>query len=282
MRSTLSPATTQSELVEFAPAAPRRAPQLTSLDRATTDGRLIVVAELERESKHAPVRVVVADSQPAFRIGIGALLNALPGVEVVGSATSESDAVALIDRTTPDVVFMDVGLGAGAGLPAETTAGIDATRKILARHPTIGVVILTTVDDDASLFAAIRAGARGYLLKSAGLDEVERAVHAAASGDLLLGASVAHRAISFLTAAKRAGGTVFPELTEREREVLELIARGDDNTAISRKLVLTSKTVRNYVYAIAGKLGASSRSTLIVMAREAGFGAAPERVPVPN
>jgi DNA-binding NarL/FixJ family response regulator len=126
--------------------------------------------------------------------------------------------------------------------------------------------------DDTSLFASVRSGARGYLLKVSSPDEVERAIRAVARGDFLLGAEVAQRAVSYMSGAKTAGGSAFPELTERETEVLELIARGYDNPTIARTLVLTNKTVRNYVYGIISKLGASDRSNLIVLAREAGFG----------
>jgi DNA-binding NarL/FixJ family response regulator len=134
------------------------------------------------------------------------------------------------------------------------------------------VLVLTMLGDDESLFAAVRSGARGYLLKTAAPGEVQRAIHAVAAGDMLLGADVARRAVSYLTEAKRTGGNPFPELTEREREVLDLVARGQDNPTIARTLVLTNKTVRNYVYGIATKLGATDRSALIVMAREAGVG----------
>lgn len=213
----------------------------------------------------APLRVVVVDDHPVFRIGIAALLDSLDGVTVVGSAADADEAVAVVVREVPDVVLMDLDLAHG-------TSGIDATRRIVAERPEVGVLVLTMLGDDQSLFAAVRSGARGYLLKTASPDEVERAIHAVAAGDMLLGADVARRAVSYLSGAKSAGGAAFPELTERETEVLELIARGHDNGTIARHLVLTSKTVRNYVYGISTKLGAADRGRLIVMAREAGFG----------
>ncbi len=150
--------------------------------------------------------------------------------------------------------------------------GSRATQRILKERPEVGILVLTMLGDDQSLFAAVRSGARGYLLKTASPDEVERAIHAVAAGDVLLGADVARRALSYLSGAKTSGGSAFPELTERETEVLELVARGYDNPTIARHLVLTGKTVRNYVYGIASKLGAADRSRLIVMAREAGLG----------
>jgi DNA-binding NarL/FixJ family response regulator len=215
-----------------------------------------------------PIRVVVVDDHPLFRIGIISLLETLEGVEVIGSAETADEAVEVVLASSPAVVLMDLDLAAGS-------SGIDATRRINRERPDIGVLVLTMLGDDESLFAAVRSGARGYLLKTAAPGEVQRAIQAVAAGDMLLGADVARRAVSYLTDAKRAGGSPFPELTEREREVLDLVARGQDNPTIARTLVLTNKTVRNYVYGIASKLGASDRSALIVMAREAGIGVDP-------
>jgi len=212
-----------------------------------------------------PIRVVVVDDHPLFRIGIISLLETLEGVEVVGSAETADEAVEVVLVSSPAVVLMDLDLAAGS-------SGIDATRRINRERPDIGVLVLTMLGDDESLFAAVRSGARGYLLKTAAPGEVQRAIQAVAAGDMLLGADVARRAVSYLTDAKRSGGSPFPELTEREREVLDLVARGQDNPTIARTLVLTNKTVRNYGYGIASKLGASDRSALIVMAREAGVG----------
>ena len=216
------------------------------------------------DSEH-PTTVAVVDDHPLFRRGIISLLETLDHVEVVGDAASVDEALDLIDARVPDVVLMDLDLGQGSG--------IDATRAITRRHPSVAVLVLTMLGDDRSLFSAFRAGARGYLLKVASPREVERAIHAVAEGEVLFGADVAARAVAVL------GGTStdvaarpFPELTERENEVLELVARGLDNGSIARTLVLTSKTVRNYVYGIITKLGAPDRSALIVMAREAGFG----------
>lgn len=211
------------------------------------------------------ITVAVVDDHPLFRRGIMSLLDTLDGVEVTGDAASIDEALALIDDRRPDVVLMDLDLGA--------ESGIDATRLVLQRHPATAVLVLTMLGDDRSLFAAMRAGARGYLLKVATPLEVERAIHAVADGQVLFGSDVAGRAVAYLSgSATDAGPRRFPELTAREAEVLDLVARGRDNGSIARTLVLTSKTVRNYVYSIITKLGAPDRSALIVMAREAGFG----------
>lgn len=216
--------------------------------------------------RERPLTVAVVDDHPLFRRGIISLLETLEGVEVVGDASSVDEAVALVDARVPDVVLMDLDLGAGSG--------IDATRQVVHAHPSVAVLVLTMLGDDRSLFASLRAGARGYLLKVASPAEVERAIHAVADGQVLFGADIAARAIAHFSGGA-AGAPRFPELTEREADVLELVARGLDNGSIARTLVLTSKTVRNYVYSIVTKLGAPDRSALIVMAREAGFGARP-------
>lgn len=212
-----------------------------------------------------PIRVVVVDDHPLFRIGIVALLETLDGVAVVGEAATAADAVAVVAETDPDVVLMDLDLGDGSG--------VDATREIVRERPRVGVLVLTMLGDDDSVFASVRSGARGYLLKTASAEEVERALHAVADGAMLLGADVVQRAVAYLSGAKSAGGAAFPELTERETEVLELVARGHDNAAIARTLVLSGKTVRNYVSGILAKLGVADRAKLIVLARENGFGA---------
>ena len=211
------------------------------------------------------ITVAVVDDHPLFRRGIISLLETLENVEVVGDAAGVDEAVDLVASASPDVVLMDLDLGGGSG--------IDATKAITRAHPKVAVLVLTMLGDDQSLFAAMRAGARGYLLKVASPREVERAIHAVADGEVLFGAEVANRAVSLLSgSAGFPSQRPFPELTDRESEVLDLVARGLDNSSISRTLVLTSKTVRNYVYGIISKLGAPDRSALIVMAREAGLG----------
>jgi DNA-binding NarL/FixJ family response regulator len=211
------------------------------------------------------VRVAVVDDHPLFRRGIVSLLETLDGVVVVGDADSVEAAVELVGSVRPDVVLMDLDLGTGSG--------IDATRLVTRDHPDVVVLVLTMLGDDRSLFAAMRAGASGYLLKTASPTEVERAIHAVADGQVLFGAEVARRARAYLSgAAGQDRPKPFPELTEREAQVLDLVASGLDNGTIARSLVLTGKTVRNYVHTILTKLDVPDRSALIVVAREAGFG----------
>lgn len=210
------------------------------------------------------VRVVVVDDHPVFRIGMSALLGSLDAIEVVGRAADAAEALRLVAETHPDVVLMDLDLG--------RDSGVEATRDIVRADPRVGVLVVTMLGDDDSLIASIRAGARGYLLKGASPNEIERAVRAVANGEVLLGPQVAQRAATYLIGSRTRGGLVFPELTDREREVLDLVARGHDNAAIARRLVLSGKTVRNYVYGIVTKLGVVDRSQLIVRAREAGLG----------
>lgn len=211
------------------------------------------------------ISVAVVDDHPLFRRGIISLLETLDGVRVVGDASATEEALALVTTAVPDVVLMDLDLGG--------ESGIDATKAVLRERPETAVLVLTMLGDDRSLFASMRGGARGYLLKVASPAEVERAIHAVAAGEVLFGADVAARAVAFLSgAAAETRTNPFPELTDRETEVLELVARGLDNGSIAQKLFLTSKTVRNYVYGIVTKLGAADRSALIVLAREHGFG----------
>ena len=210
------------------------------------------------------VRIFVVDDHPVFAYGMSSFLESIDGFEVVGRAGTEDEAVEGVLAAQPDVVLMDVDLGAGSG--------IEATRRIVRAAPGIGVLIVTMLGDDDSVFAALRAGARGYLLKSALPDEIERGLRAVAAGDVLLTAEIGRRAIDLLSGARTTGPVVFPELTHREREVLDLIARGLDNQAVARRLVLSSKTVRNYLSGILAKLAVPDRSALIVRARDAGLG----------
>lgn len=199
-----------------------------------------------------------------FRLGMTALLASLPGIEVSGEAGSVADAVALVDAVAPEIVIMDLQLPDGSG--------ITATEKILARHPSIGVLVVTMFADDDAVFAAMRAGARGYLVKGAGQEEIERAVRAVANGEVILGPPIAQRAAALFTVRASATSSPFPELTEREVEVLDLLARGLDNHAIARRLNISEKTVRNHVSNLFTKLQVPDRSHAIVKAREAGMG----------
>lgn len=208
------------------------------------------------------IAVAVVDDHPVFRLGMVALLSTLDGIEVIAEASSAAEA---IDAVTADidVVLMDLELGDGSG--------IDATRALCARYPDLRVLVVTMHEDEDSLLASLRAGARGYLVKGADPAEVERAIRAVANGDMIVGAAVAAKAMTAVVAPRTRSG-VFRELTEREHEVLDLIARGHDNTTISRRLVLSPKTVRNHVSNVLAKLGVPDRSTAIVRAREAGLG----------
>lgn len=210
----------------------------------------------------APIRLLVVDDHPVFRMGMVALLSSL-GLAVVAEAASAEEAVAAADAHEPDVVLMDLHLG--------TSSGVDATREIVRRHPGIGVLVVTMLDDD-SVFASMRAGARGYLLKGADPTEVERAVRAVANGEILLGPAVAERAVAFLAGTRVHGLPPFPELTDREREVLDQVARGFDNLSVARRLSLSPKTVRNHLSNILTKLQVTDRAQAIVRAREEGLG----------
>ena len=210
------------------------------------------------------IRVVVVDDHPMFRLGMAAMLASLDGVEVVGQADSADEAYAVVAGADGvDVVLMDLHLGADSG--------VEATRELVRRHPDLRVLVVTMLEDDDSVVASVRAGARGYLLKGATPDEVERAVRAVANGEVILGPAVAARALAQLTGSRPAVSP-FPALTERELEVLDLVARGLDNTSISRRLVLSPKTVRNHVSNVLTKLALPDRSAAIVRARDAGLG----------
>ena len=218
-------------------------------------------------SAAAGLRVVVVDDHPVFRAGLRYLLEELD-VTVVGEAEDGAAGVELVLKHRPDVVLMDLQMP-GVG-------GIDATRQLLARWPEVKVLVLTMVDDDQAIFAAIRTGALGYLLKGAGQAEVGRALVAVAAGEGVYGPAVARRLRSFFGSGPAAAtATPFPALSEREREVLDLIAAGASNGEISRRLFLSEKTVRNYVSSIFTKLDVENRAAAIVRAREAGLGQPP-------
>ncbi len=209
------------------------------------------------------IRVLVADDHPVFRYGMRAILGADPGTEIVGEATDGEEAVALAAELAPDVILMDVNMPG--------VNGIEATQRILEASPQTGVLMLTMFEDDASVFAAMQAGARGYVLKGADGDETIRAIRSVAGGEAIFGPGIAHRLTRFF-AAPTPKTEAFPELTEREREVLSLIAGGYTNTAIADRLYLSPKTVRNYVSAVFTKLQVADRAQAVIRAREAGLG----------
>jgi DNA-binding NarL/FixJ family response regulator len=213
----------------------------------------------------AKIRVLVADDHPAFRAGLQLMLADAVDLEVVGLAENGDQAVELAEPLRPDVVVMDLRM---PGLD-----GIGATRRLLELDPAVGVVVLTMFEDDDSVFAAMRAGARGYLLKGAEQDEILRAIRAVAAGEVLLGQSIARRVIEHFSSGDGSARAAFPTLTERERQVLDLIAAGKGNAVIAHELVLSLKTIRNHVSNIFTKLQVSDRAAAIVKARDAGFGA---------
>lgn len=210
------------------------------------------------------LRVVVVDDHTIVRQGLVALLGALDGVVVVGAAADGVEGLEVVRSTSPDVVVMDIQM--------PRLDGIDATRRVVAAHPGTRVVMLTMAEDDDTLLSALRAGASGYLLKGAGADEVLHAVHAAAAGGMVFGARVAGRVAALFEGRRDPAQTPFPQLTERERSVLDLLAAGRSNDAIAGELFLSSKTVRNLVSSVYAKLHATDRADAIIQARDAGLG----------
>jgi DNA-binding NarL/FixJ family response regulator len=213
------------------------------------------------------IRVVVVDDHAIVRDGLVALLGAMDGVTVVGSAADGRAALHVVASSGPDVVIMDIQM--------PELDGIEATRFITGRHPSVRVVMLTMNEDDETVLSAIRAGASGYLLKGSGADEVVNAVRAAASGGMVFGASLAARVAAYFSGAHTAAPQIeepFPDLTDREREVLELLASGKSNESIARATYVSDKTVRNTISSIYAKLHTSGRGEAIVKAREAGYG----------
>ncbi len=211
------------------------------------------------------IQVLIVDDHAAFRNGMHALLDSLQEVEVVGEAASGDEAVSKANALQPQVILMDIQM---PGLN-----GIEATRRIFHSSPHIAVLMLTMFEDDDSVFAALRAGARGYLLKGADQDEILRAVQAAERGEALFGPSIARRMVNFFAHSPLKGNSqAFPDLTEREREVLELIAQGISNAEIAERLVISLKTVRNHVSNIFSKLQVADRIQAIMKARQAGLG----------
>jgi DNA-binding NarL/FixJ family response regulator len=216
------------------------------------------------EQPSGKTRVLVADDHALFRYGMRAMLNSDPQFEVIGEAATGEAAVALAAELGPDIVLMDIQM---PGLN-----GIEATRKIVRADPEVGVVVVTMFEEDDSVFAAMRAGARGYVLKGGDADEVVKVVSAVAQGEAHFGPDVARRLMGFFSAPKHAPTEAFPMLTAREGEVLDLIARGLNNTEIADRLYVSQKTVRNHVSNVFAKLQVRDRSEAIVLARRNGLG----------
>lgn len=223
------------------------------------------------------IRILIADDHPVFRFGLRALLNAMPDTEVVGEVTNGDEVIELATTLRPDVILMDINMPG--------VNGIEATRRIREVDPGIHILIVTMLEDD-SVFAAMRAGARGYVIKGSEPSEVLRAIRAVADGEAIFSPGIAERLMHYFATppaelgrpssgsgtARPGGSPVFPDLTEREREVLALIAQGLTNSAIAERLVLSPKTVRNYITEIFSKLQVADRAQAIIRARNAGLG----------
>jgi DNA-binding NarL/FixJ family response regulator len=212
-----------------------------------------------------PIRVVLADDHPMYRYGVAAVLADEERLTLVGEAASGSELLDLVRTARPDVVVTDLRM--------PDLDGIEVTRALLADQPSLPVLVLTMHDDDESVYGAMRAGARGYLLKGADSTELVATIRALAAGGTAFGPAVAQRIVGFfLESSQKFTQGAFPELTRREREVLDLLAAGKRNSVIARELSLSEKTVRNHLSSVLAKLHVADRSAAIVRAREAGLG----------
>jgi DNA-binding NarL/FixJ family response regulator len=211
------------------------------------------------------IRTLIADDHPLFRKGVRALLATMPDVEVIGEATTGPEAIALAAKLQPDLILMDLQMPGGSG--------IAATRQILHTSPHIRILVVTLFEDNDSVFAALRAGARGYVLKDTDEQEMVRAIRAVGGGEAIFSPAIATRLIEFFADSRPAAPSqLFPELTEREREILALLAQGQSNADIAAGLALSLKTVRNHLSNIFNKLQVADRTQAVIRAREAGLG----------
>ncbi len=211
------------------------------------------------------ITILIADDHALFRDGLRAVFGSIPDTEVVGEAATGEEAVARVADLQPDVVLMDVQM--------PDLNGIEATRKILDAYPRVAVVVVTMFEDDDSVFAAMRAGARGYVLKGADQDEILKVIRAVANGEAHFGPKIAERLMGFFSAPRPATpAEAFPELTAREREILDLITRARSNQQIASHLFVSPKTVRNHISNIFAKLRVADRTQAVIRAREAGLG----------
>jgi DNA-binding NarL/FixJ family response regulator len=212
------------------------------------------------------IQILVVDDHTIFREGLTALLNAAEGTNVVGDAATGREAIAQAEALNPDIILMDIQM--------PDMNGIEATRRILGNQPEVGVIMLTMLEDDDSLFAAMCAGARGYILKGADKAAVLQTIQAVAEGQALFGPAIANRLTSFFQKGSQMEAAVapFPELTDREREVLNLIAQGSTNQQIADRLHISGKTVSNHISNIFNKLQVADRAGAIIKARDAGLG----------
>lgn len=222
-------------------------------------------APAEDSATDNTLSILIADDHPVFRNGLRGLLNAMPDMEVVGDATTGDDAVARAMELQPDLILMDIKMPG--------TNGIEASRRILQNSPHIGILILTMFEDDNSVFAAMRAGARGYVLKDTNEEEIVRAIRVVGKGEAIFSPAIARRLMEFFASpAPTRSPLMFPELSEREHEILGLIAQGCKNLEIAQRLVLSPKTIRNHVSNIFSKLQVADRAEAIIRARDAGLG----------
>ena len=211
------------------------------------------------------IRILIADDHVVVREGLRAVLGSEPDMEVVGEAATGKGVLERAAELSPDVILMDIQM---PGIN-----GIEATRRILDTSPKVGVVVLTMFEDDVSVFSAMRAGARGYVLKGAHPSEILKVLRAVAAGEAYFGPEIARRLMNFFSAPKPPSpAEAFPELTAREREILDLIAQGHNNTKIAARLFVSSKTVGNHISHIFTKLQVADRAQAIIRAREAGLG----------
>jgi len=218
-----------------------------------------------------PIRVLIVDDHALFRDGVNAILKAAPDIEVVGEAATGQQALQQAEATSPDVILMDIQM------PDMT--GLEATKRILQTAPDVGVIMVTMLEDDHSLFAAMRAGAHGYVLKGADKAEMLRSIRAVAKGEAIFGPAIANRLADFFrqvnaASLERDSAKTFPDLTDREHEILELIALGRNNQEIANHLHITSKTVSNHISNVYDKLQVADRAQAIVLAKDAGIGEA--------
>ena len=211
------------------------------------------------------LRILVAEDHPLFRKGMISLLASVSEFEVVGEAATGGEAVARATQLQPDVVLMD--------LQMPEVHGIEATRRILQESPNIRILVVTLFEDDDSVFMALRAGARGYVLKDADEEEMVLSIRAVGKGEAIFSPAIATRVLAYFASPQPAARPeIFPTLTDREREILNLIAQGHPNPSIARQLSLSTKTVGNYVSNIFSKLQVADRAQAIIRAREAGLG----------